>query len=278
MAKGNTGYSKGAFEEALAAEGVGGTLASLAKSIFVQESGGGRDTRTSNANAHGGMQIIPGTFKSVADKGWDISNPEHNMRAGIRYLKQLDKQSGGVPELTAAGYYGGPGGLEKARKGIAVSDPRNPKAPNTLKYGQQVVARMGNTGMGGKAASSPTHIPQAVAPVQAPQLADPRTDPLWNGLRNEAQAPVQEDPMSMAEYGQPLQAPEQMAQAVPTDTPAAGPALNYSLVNQQAAMPQEQVVQAQPEAPQYNPMQLLMAMLDEAKPAPKGMEAWGALA
>ena len=35
--------------------------------------------------------------------------------------------------------------MEKARRGIAVSDPRNPNAPNTLQYGQQVAARLGKT-------------------------------------------------------------------------------------------------------------------------------------
>ena len=133
------------FESALSAEGVTGTLADVARSIYMQESGGGRNTKTSNAGAVGGMQIIPSTFKSVADKDWDISDPMHNARAGIRYLSQLNKQSGGDPALTAAGYYGGPGGMEKARRGIVVSDPRNPNAPNTLQYGQQVAARLGKT-------------------------------------------------------------------------------------------------------------------------------------
>lgn len=130
------------FDAALAHEGVTGKLADVARSIYQQESGGGKNTTTSNAGAVGGMQIIPGTFNSVADKGWNIADPVHNARAGIRYLKQLDKQSGGDAALTAAGYYGGPGGMEKARKGVAVSDPRNPKAPNTLEYGQQVAARL----------------------------------------------------------------------------------------------------------------------------------------
>ena len=133
------------FEAALSAEGVTGTLADVARSIYMQESGGGRNTKTSSAGAVGGMQIIPSTFKSVADKDWNISDPMHNARAGIRYLSQLNKQSGGDPALTAAGYYGGPGGMEKARRGIAVSDPRNPNAPNTLQYGQQVAARLGKT-------------------------------------------------------------------------------------------------------------------------------------
>lgn len=129
-------------DRALTAEGVTGQLADVARSIYQQESSSGKNTKTSNAGARGAMQLIPSTFASVADEGWDINDSEHNARAGVRYLKQLDKQSGGDPALTAAGYYGGPGGLEKARKGIAVSDPRNPGAPNTLQYGQQVAARV----------------------------------------------------------------------------------------------------------------------------------------
>ncbi len=153
------------FDEALAAEGVTGKLAALSRSIYSQESGGGRNTTTSNAGARGGMQIIPSTFASVADKGWSIDDPLQNARAGIRYLKQLDKQAGGDPALTAAGYYGGPGGMEKARRGVAVSDPRNPKAPDTLQYGAQVVARMG----GEKVAPVPAVVPAPVLLAQAPQ-------------------------------------------------------------------------------------------------------------
>jgi len=161
--------SKNLFEKALAAEGVSGQLADVARSIYQQESSSGKNTKTSNAGARGGMQIIPSTFKSVADKGWDINDPIHNSRAGIRYLKMLDKKSGGNAALTAAGYYGGPGGLEKARKGIAVSDPRNPNAPTTLQYGQQVVSRL----PGGSKTTA------QVAPVQlAKQIqATPQTAP-----------------------------------------------------------------------------------------------------
>ena len=157
--------TKDLFEEALAAEGITGQLAEVARSIYKQESGGGKNTKTSNAGAVGGMQILPGTFASVADKGWDINDPMMNARAGIRYIKQMDKLAGGDPALTAAGYYGGPGGLEKARRGIAVSDPRNPNAPNTLQYGQQVAARLS----GGKAKSETKPVEVAkVTPVELP--------------------------------------------------------------------------------------------------------------
>lgn len=131
------------FDVALSQEGLTGPAADIARSIYAQESSSGKNTRTSNAGAVGGMQIIPSTFKSVADKDWDINDPVQNNRAGIRYVKQLYQQAGGDPSLTASGYYGGPGGLEKARRGVAVSDPRNPNAPDTLQYGQQVAARIG---------------------------------------------------------------------------------------------------------------------------------------
>lgn len=130
------------LDTALSAEGVKGPLADLARSIYTQESGAGKNTKTSNAGAVGGMQILPATFAGVADKDWNINDPTQNARAGVRYLKQMFEQSGGDPAIAAAGYYGGPGGLEKARRGVAVSDPRNPNAPNTLQYGQQVAARL----------------------------------------------------------------------------------------------------------------------------------------
>lgn len=135
--------SKSLFEQALALEGVSPEVAKVARSIYQQESGSGSNTKTSNAGAVGGMQIIGPTFKSVADKDWDINDPLHNARAGIRYVAKGFEASGGNAALTGAYYYGGPGGMEKARKGIAVSDPRNPKAPTTLEYGAQVAARAG---------------------------------------------------------------------------------------------------------------------------------------
>jgi SLT domain-containing protein len=129
------------FEKALVDEGLVGTpLESLARSIYMQESSGGKNTKTSNAGAVGGMQVLPGTFQEVLPGG-DINNPYDNSRAGLRYIKKMYDQSGGDLNLTAAGYYGGPGGMQKAKQGVAVSDPRNPNAPTTLEYAKQVMAR-----------------------------------------------------------------------------------------------------------------------------------------
>lgn len=130
------------LEAAIQAEGASGAKADLARSLYQQESSSGKNTATSNAGAVGGMQILPATFNSVADKGWDINDPVHNARAGIRYAAMMYDKAGGNPAIAAAGYYGGPGGLAKAQQGVAVSDPRNPKAPTTLEYGAEVAGRM----------------------------------------------------------------------------------------------------------------------------------------
>lgn len=135
----------GSFDDALKQEGVTDPkVAAFIKSIHIQESGGGKNTQTSNRGAVGPMQVIPSTFKEMADKGWDINNQSHSTRAGIRYALQAWKESGGDPVLAGAYYYGGPGGMAKARRGVAVKDPKNPKAPDTLQYGASVAARMGS--------------------------------------------------------------------------------------------------------------------------------------
>jgi len=163
------------FDQALKAEGVSGKLADLARSIYTQESGGGKNSKTSNRGAVGGMQILPSTFRSVADDGWKIDDPMDNARGGIRYLKQLSKQAGGDPALVAAGYYGGPGGMAKAKQGIAVSDPKNPSAPNTLQYAAQVASRLDRGDTAASSASTSTPSPVAPAPVvvaSAPQVQE----------------------------------------------------------------------------------------------------------
>lgn len=132
----------GAFEQGLKEEQASGRFAAFVRSIYAQESNSGKNTKTSNAGAVGGMQILPSTFSGVADKNWNIDNPLHNARAGIRYAREAWQAAQGNPVLAGAYYYGGPGGMVKAQQGIAVSDPRNPQAPDTLQYGRQIAHRM----------------------------------------------------------------------------------------------------------------------------------------
>ena len=186
------------FDFALEQEGVTGPLAELARSIYMQESGGGKNTTTSNAGAVGGMQIIPATFARMADEGWDINNPEQNARAGLRYIKRLHEMSGGDPMLTAAGYYGGEGAIEKARRGIAISDPRNPNAPNTLQYGKQVADRLASLTMSD---ANPVGL-SSMSNEQLLKLTTPTAPKGLEGLSNE-------DLLGMAKGQQPAaQAPQ----------------------------------------------------------------------
>jgi len=134
---------KSIFDTALEKEGlIGSPKEKFLRSLYEQESSSGKNTKTSNAGAVGGMQIIPKTFMNNADKDWDINNPEHNIRAGLRYGSKLFDMANGDPKIAAAGYYGGPDAMIKAQKNIAVRDPRNPNAPDTLQYANQVVNRL----------------------------------------------------------------------------------------------------------------------------------------
>ena len=131
------------FDSALDAEGIDDPQQrAFLKAIYSQESTSGKNTKTSNRGAVGGMQILPSTFDSVADKGMDIKDPFDNMRAGIRYASQGYAKANGDPVLAGAYYYGGPGGMKKAAEGVAVSDPKNPKAPTTIDYGKSIADKM----------------------------------------------------------------------------------------------------------------------------------------
>jgi len=135
-------FNASPLDSALSAEGIKGHKADFIRSIYKQESSSGKNTKTSNSGAVGGMQITPATFSTVADKEWDIKDPIQNARAGARYAAQMYDKANGDVKVAAAGYYGGSGGLSKAAKGVPVSDPRNPNAPNTLQYGDQVSKHM----------------------------------------------------------------------------------------------------------------------------------------
>ena len=131
------------FNAAMKAEGLEGPLLNLASAIFMQESGGGKNTSTTHAGATGLMQVIPSTFNRMADKGWDHKNDLHNARAGARYIKLLNERAKGDLWLTAAGYYGGEGGMDAARKGKPFYDRKNNDYPTTLEYADEVMGRAG---------------------------------------------------------------------------------------------------------------------------------------
>lgn len=170
FADGGPSGSAPSFDEALDIEGVTDpTQRAFLKSLYAQESSSGKKATTSNRGAMGGMQILPGTFKEVADPGMDIRNPLDNMRAGIRYGMKGYQAAKGDPVLAGAHYYGGPGGLQALAAGAARKDPVNPTAPDTRQYGESIAKRMTSLLPIGSAQAA---TPAQAAPAQAASTDD----------------------------------------------------------------------------------------------------------
>jgi len=142
----NSRGSVNLLEAALEAEGITdpATIA-LIRSIYAQESSSGQNTGVSPAGARGPMQVMPGTFTEMMGSDADINDPMTNLRAGSRYAQQMLARAEGDPRLAAAGYYGGPGGMDTLRAGNDVIAPQD-GFPNISTYADEVMARMGDSG------------------------------------------------------------------------------------------------------------------------------------
>lgn len=91
-----------------------GVPADLASAIAWQESGF-NNAMVSSANARGVMQVIPGTWTWIQDNlaggPLDPSSAHDNVHAGVMYLGQLLRDTGGDPTQAAAAYYQGLGSV-----------------------------------------------------------------------------------------------------------------------------------------------------------------------
>ena len=101
-----------------------GVPASLASAIGWQESGFNNDM-VSSANARGVMQILPGTWSwinsNLATAPLNASSAVDNVHAGVLYLGQLLKDTGGDIPTAVAAYYQG---LESVRQEGMLPDTR----------------------------------------------------------------------------------------------------------------------------------------------------------
>jgi len=240
--------TKDMFSNALKEEGVSSKLADIAWAIYGAESGGG-GTKTSVSGARGGMQIMPDTFKSVADKDWNIDNPEHNARAGIRYLKQMHERADGDIGLTAAGYNGGPGAIAAAKQGKGLYVKGHPEYGSTLDYAENIKKRIGETANVIETKDAPI-VEAKVAPVPvvtSPGLAlAAKPAPAVN--TTVAQAPViKEAPVAVVAAPVVKDAPAQVVVAVPVEKAvnpmaemqAADPVTPEALQYAQAVVPKQ---------------------------------------
>lgn len=88
-----------------------GVPPALAAAIAHQESGF-NNSMVSPAGARGVMQVLPSTFDYVdrvlGAGPHDPSSPRQNTRAGVVYLRQLLRETGGDESAAVASYYQGP--------------------------------------------------------------------------------------------------------------------------------------------------------------------------
>jgi LysM repeat protein len=93
-----------------------GVPASLAEAIGWQESGFNNNL-VSDANARGVMQILPGTWSwinsNLALTALNASSAQDNVHAGVLYLGQLLRDTGGNIPQTVAAYYQGLGSVRQ---------------------------------------------------------------------------------------------------------------------------------------------------------------------
>lgn len=126
----------------------GGDFEAFKQAVFGQESRNGavNTSRPNYAGALGKGQILESTFNGLKAQGkipadFDWRNPAHNEAAAVAYMQEAWSAAGGDPRKAAAYYYGGP----KAIAGGQINtyrDLRNPRAPDTHGYADQVLARM----------------------------------------------------------------------------------------------------------------------------------------
>jgi N-acetylmuramoyl-L-alanine amidase len=110
-----------------------GVPASLAQAIARQESGF-NNALVSSANARGVMQILPGTWefvqRNLTSHALNPASAYENVHAGVMYLGQLLRDTGGDQAAAAAAYY----------QGLA-SVRRSGFLPETRRYVADVMAQ-----------------------------------------------------------------------------------------------------------------------------------------
>jgi LysM repeat protein len=115
-----------------------GVPGSLASAVAWQESGF-NNGMVSSANARGVMQVMPGTWQwvqeNLATSQLDPASTHDNVRAGVLYLRQLLKDTGGDQRAAIAAYYQGLGSVQQ-----------NGLLPETEQYVNNVQALQGRFG------------------------------------------------------------------------------------------------------------------------------------
>lgn len=94
-----------------------GVDVNLVKAVMAAESGF-NSTAISPKNAMGLMQVIPPTAARYGVSADQLMNPERNIYAGVRYLRDLSRMFQGRPDLIIAAYNAGEGAVYKYNRRI----------------------------------------------------------------------------------------------------------------------------------------------------------------
>ena len=89
----------------------------LVKAVMAAESGF-NSSAISPKNAMGLMQVIPPTAARYGVSAEQLMNPERNIYAGVRYLRDLSRMFQGRPDLIIAAYNAGEGAVYKYNRRI----------------------------------------------------------------------------------------------------------------------------------------------------------------
>ena len=89
----------------------------LVKAVMAAESGF-NSSAISPKNAMGLMQVIPPTAARYGVSAEQLMNPERNIYAGVRYLRDLSRMFQGRPDLIIAAYNAGEGTVYKYNRRI----------------------------------------------------------------------------------------------------------------------------------------------------------------
>lgn len=127
--------------------------------LLEQESGSGRNAKTSIDGARGAAQVIPDTFRRYAKPGERIDDPASNLAVAARYIKDLGSKSGDDPARIAAGYFSGEGNINRGSGQAWRRDAADGNGKRVSSYVTDVLGRL--TGSSPAAAAEQ---PAAAAP------------------------------------------------------------------------------------------------------------------
>ena len=160
-------------------------LAHVVQAIWKQESGSGKNARTSTDGARGGMQIMPATFKMYARAGEQIDDPDDNMRVGIRLIKDLGDKFGNDPARIAAGYFSGAGNVNAGKGDAWKRDRADGNGKRVSAYVADVMEKAADfyeSGRKERPAAEQTPAPEAKQPEQKAVLPDLDKAPAWKDV------------------------------------------------------------------------------------------------